>query len=77
MRMCVCVCVYEDADLLLLGLGLEDLLDDLLFFDKEGTHNTATDTVRATRTTISTADGLLVLAKVGQLAGANSLELVN
>lgn len=62
-------------DLLLLGLLLEDLLDDLLFFDKEGTNDTATNAVGAARATIGTADSLLVLGKVGQLAGTESLEL--
>jgi hypothetical protein len=40
---------------------LEDLLDNLLFFDQESTDNAVSDTVSAARTTIGTADSLLGL----------------
>ena len=59
--------------LLLLCFGflhLNDLLDDLLFFDQERTEDSVSDARVATRTTIGTADRLLRLGQSSILAGA-------
>jgi hypothetical protein len=54
-------------------LGLEDLLDNLLFFDQESADNTVSDTVGTTRTTIGTADVLVGLGDSGELTRTESL----
>jgi hypothetical protein len=56
-------------------LGLEDLLDNLLFFDQESANNTVSDTVSTTRTTISTADVLVGLGDGSELTRTESLDL--
>jgi hypothetical protein len=56
-------------------LGLEDTLDDLLFFDQEGTDDTAADAVTTSGTTISTVNGLLGLGDIVELTGTESLDL--
>lgn len=56
---------------LLLGL-LEDLLDDLLLLDQEGTDNAVLDTASAARATVGTADILLRAGDLGVLAGTES-----
>lgn len=61
--------------LLLLSLRLEDLLDDLLFLDEEGTDNAIADAVSAARATVGTANGLVSLGELGQLAGTDGLQL--
>jgi hypothetical protein len=58
-----------------LFLGLENLLDNLLFFDQESTDNTVTDTVSTTRSTISTANVLLGLGDSSKLTRTESLDL--
>ena len=57
------------------GLALKDLLDDLLFFNEEGTDNTVTDTSGTTRSTISTADSLGVLGHSVVFSGTKSRDL--
>jgi hypothetical protein len=59
---------------LLLGL-LEDLLDDLLLLNQEGTDNAVLDATSATRATVGTADVLLGAGDLGVLAGAESGDL--
>lgn len=49
------------SDLLFLLLGLEDVLDNLLFLNQKGTHDAVADAGSAARTTISTGDGALTL----------------
>lgn len=63
--------------LFLLGLGLEDLLDDLLLLDQESTDNAVANAVSATGTTVGTADGLVSLGELSQLARADSLKLLS
>jgi hypothetical protein len=58
-----------------LFLSLEDLLDNLLFFNQESTDNTVSNTVSTTRTTISTANVLLGLGDSSELTGTESLDL--
>jgi len=60
-----------------LGLGLDDLLDDLLFLDQESADDSVTDAVSATGTTVSTVDGLLAARDAGVLGGAESGDLYN
>lgn len=61
--------------LLLLGL-LEDLLDDLLLLDQEGTDDTVLDAVGAPRATVGTLDGLLRARDSGVLVGAEGRDLL-
>jgi hypothetical protein len=58
-----------------LFLGFEDTLDDLLFFNQEGTDDTATDAVTTAGTTISTVNGLLGLGHIVELTGTEGLDL--
>ena len=58
-----------------LFLSLEDLLDDLLFFNQESTDNTVSDTVSTTGTTVSTADVLVGLGDSGEFTSTESLDL--
>ena len=59
---------------LLLGL-LEDLLDDLLLLDQEGTDNAVLNTASAAGTTVGTANVLLGAGDLSVLAGAESGDL--
>jgi hypothetical protein len=56
-------------------LGLEDSLDNLLFFNQESTDNAVSDTETTTGTTIGTGDVLLGLGDSGELARTKSLDL--
>ena len=56
-------------------MSLDDLLDDLLFFNKEGTDNTATNAVGTAGTTIGTGDRLLGLGNLREFTGAKCLKL--
>lgn len=60
--------------LLRLGLGLEDVLDNLGLLNEESTDDTGADTARASRTTVSTADRLLALRDGTVLARSVSLD---
>jgi hypothetical protein len=55
-------------------LGLQDLLDDLLFLDEESTHNPVSHTASASGTTVCTSDGLLCL---GQMLAAHASGLLD
>ena len=57
-------------------MSLDDLLDDLLFFNKEGTDNTATNAVGTAGTTIGTRDRLLGLGNLREFTRAKCLELI-
>ena len=58
-----------------LGLGLDDLLDDLLLLDQESADDSVTDTVGAAGTTVGTVDGLLAARDASVLGGAESGDL--
>lgn len=60
---------HRHLTLLLLGL-LEDLLDNLLLLNEEGTDDTVLNAVGASRTTVGALDGLLGAGDGGVLAGA-------
>ena len=51
---------------------LQDLLDNLLFFNQESTDNAVLDTGSAARATIGTADGFLGAGDLGVFTGAES-----
>lgn len=51
---------------------LEDLLDDLLLLDQEGTDDAVLDAVGAARTAVGALNGLLGTGDGGVLAGAES-----
>ena len=57
------------------GLSLKDLLDNLLFFNKEGTDDAVADTARAAASTVGTADSFGVLAHSVVFSGAQSGDL--
>ena len=59
------------------GLGLEDLLDNFLFFNEEGTDDAVTDATGAAGTTVGTANVLGVLAQAVVFSGAKSRDLFN
>jgi hypothetical protein len=63
------------CNLFLFALGLEDLLDDLLLLNQESAHNSVANAVRATGSTISTADVLLGLGNLSILTRAESNNL--
>ena len=56
-------------------MSLENLLDDLLFFNQESTDNTVSDTVSTAGTTVSTADVLVSLGDSGEFTGTEGLDL--
>jgi hypothetical protein len=56
-------------------LTLEDLLDNLLFFNQESTNNTVSNTVSTTGSTIGTADGFLGLGDSSKFTRTKSLDL--
>lgn len=56
-------------------LSLEDLLDNLLFFNEEGTDDTVTDTAGTTRSTVSTADRFGVLTHAVVFSGTERGDL--
>jgi hypothetical protein len=56
-------------------LGLEDSLDNLLFFNQESTDNAVSDAKTTTGTTIGTGDVLLGLGDGSELARTESLDL--
>jgi len=58
-----------------LGLGLDDLLDNLLLLDQESADDSVTDAVSATGTTVGTVDGLLAAGDASVLGGAESGDL--
>lgn len=58
-----------------LALLLEHLLDDLLLLDQEGADNAVTHAVAASRATVGALDGLLGVADLGVLAGAQGGDL--
>lgn len=49
---------------------LENLLDDLLFFDQECSYDTVADTVAASGSTVGTLDGLLWAGDLRVFAGS-------
>jgi hypothetical protein len=57
-------------------LLLQDLLDDLLLLDEEGSHDAVAHAVTASGTAVGALDGLLGLGDLGVLAGAESGNLV-
>lgn len=59
----------------LTSLALQDLLDDLLFLNKEGADDAVADTQSATGSTIGTGDRLATLGELAQLAGSDGGEL--
>jgi hypothetical protein len=54
------------------SLGLQNLLNNLLFFNQEGTDDAVTNAARATRSTVGTGNGFLVGGHAMELGGANS-----
>ena len=58
-----------------LGLGLDDLLDNLLLLDQESADDSITDAVSAAGTTISTVDGLLAARDASVLGRAKGRDL--
>lgn len=58
-----------------LGLSLDDLLDDLLLLDQESTNDSVTDAVSAAGTTIGTVDGLLAAGDASVLGRTESRDL--
>lgn len=58
------------------SFALEDLLDDLLFFNEEGTDDAVADTAGTAGTTVGTADSLGVLAHTVVLGRAKSRDLL-
>lgn len=58
------------------SLGLEDLLDNFLFFNEEGADDAVADTAGAAGTTVGTADGFGVLAQTVVFSGAKSRDLL-
>jgi hypothetical protein len=65
------------CNLFLFTLGLEDLLNDLLFLNQESTHNSVADARSAAGTTIGTANVLLGLGYLSVLTGTESNNLYN
>ena len=59
----------------LTSLALQDLLDDLLFLNKEGADDAIADTQSATGSTVGTGDRLATLGELAQLAGSDGGEL--
>jgi hypothetical protein len=59
----------------LLGLLSQDLLHDLLFLNKESTHNSITTTGSAAGSAIGTGHGLLALLAVLESSGIHVLDL--
>src|ERR1700731_566414 len=63
----ICSHNQKRCNLFLLALGLEDLLNDLLFLNQESANNSVANAVRAARSAIGTADGLLSLGDLSVL----------
>jgi hypothetical protein len=60
---------------LLRGLGLQNLLDNLLFLDQESTDNTVAYTGATAGTTVGAGDGLAALGELGVLTGSDGWDL--
>ena len=58
-----------------LGLGLDDLLDNLLLLDQESANDSVTDAVGAAGTTIGTVDSLLAARDASVLGRTQSRDL--
>ena len=58
------------------SLGLQNLLNNLLFFNQEGTDNAVTNAAGATRSTVGTGNGFLVGRHAVELGGADSRDTV-
>jgi hypothetical protein len=77
----ICTCKKKRGIFLILFqkeslfLGLENSLDDLLFFNQESANNAVSDTKTATGTTIGTGDVLLGLGDSGELTRTKGLDL--
>lgn len=71
-----CLALLGSAGGLLLRL-LEDLLDDLLLLDQEGTDDAVLDAVGAAGTTVGTRDVLLGTRDLSVLTGAEGRDLNN